>query len=150
MNIEIGKYKGESVETVVLKHPDYVIWVLSIPSPTGQLAEMKIEMERLIEVFDRKPFKKRCSDENCGKPATRFTIHGRFLAPFFWCDGCDPYRSGAVDGKLSEIRTYREALKFCDIPDEHKINHQVMITKIARAKGLPDRARKEAVEAFFL
>ena len=37
MDITIGKHKGKSVAEVILKNPDYVLWVLQNSNAEGSL-----------------------------------------------------------------------------------------------------------------
>lgn len=48
MKIKFGKYKDELLEVILLKHPEYIAWMLK-QSDGSQLKRTKIEVERLMK-----------------------------------------------------------------------------------------------------
>jgi hypothetical protein len=109
MYLKFGKHSDKSVEMIILKDPAYIEWILTVRNPEGRLAMVKIEAQRLIRIFDAKPFLRSCQGMGCTKPATHLTVYAdNVYAPMWWCDDCDPYQMGARDGKLSLIKTYQD------------------------------------------
>jgi len=151
MLVTIGKHKGKTVGTLVLKHPDHIKWVLEQRAASGGLAQIQREAERLIEIFDAKPILGACSGRNCLRQPVRFTAHaGRASALYPWCDSCDPYTAGAPPGTLAEIRTYRDALRHIEWTYEGlSSGYKAIIKAIARSKGLPKRVGEQEIDAFF-
>jgi hypothetical protein len=109
LQVTLGKYKGKSVELLVLKEPDYVNWLLA-QNLSGPLLAVKKRAQSLIAQFDAKPVQKKCSAQTCGNLATRATVYSNNLSPYWWCANCDPYQFGANAGKLQILRTYSDAL----------------------------------------
>jgi hypothetical protein len=145
MKLRFGKHKGKSVETIVLKHPDYAMWLLSQTDAGEPLAYIRKEVARLICVFDSKPFICRCY--GCHKIALRFSLAHPSPSAYWWCEQCSP-RSMGCDGLLSIGRTYEEAMQYAKIAlrEDHT---RSLIRNIAEAKGLPKRVgEKQAMEFF--
>jgi len=150
MIISFGKYRDKSVEWLVLNTPDYVKWTLERSAPTGPLAAVKAEALRLISIFDSKPIVKPC--DNCLNTATRFTgYEGNSYTFYAWCETCDPYQlSGAVEWKLTVVRTYNDALNFIERHcDGRGGEYRLAINTIAMAKGFPERSSKARIQKFF-
>src|SRR5690348_4053546 len=118
MLVTFGKHQGRTVEELVLKEPDYVVWMLMQPNPAGAMARTCHEARRLIGVFDDKPFLGPCSGRDCPRPATRCSVYGQNIQPVCWCDDCDPYSMGASQGRLQIITGYGDAVRhvgaWCD------------------------------------
>ena len=147
MAITFGKHKGKSEEVAVLGWPDYVSWVLAQPNPSGPMIPLAARFRALIEAFDRKPLVKTC---RCGKPATRFSLYRNDVTAYWWCDTCDPYSAGAIEGRLSTGRTYRDALNHVRITcGDAKTMARAVVRTLAEAKGLPKRLSAKAAVAFF-
>jgi hypothetical protein len=146
MQIEFGKHYGTSLEPLVLKDPVYVAWMLSVQEPGRGLQRAVAHARRLIGMFDAKPFVTPCS---WSRPATRCTAYAvcASLAP--WCDECDPYSQGAARGKLTEIRTYQDALNLGFSNTAPKRSMKSAVRNLARAKGLPDRVGELDAQQFF-
>jgi hypothetical protein len=144
MRFTVGEHTGRSVETVVLKEPDYVMWMLN-KDVQGPLAYIKNEVRRLIEIFDSKPFTCPC---RCGKTATRFSLAPPSPLLYWWCDECDPYSSG-YDKLLTVGQAYREAMVYAKLHHLPKDQTKGLIRRLAEAKGLPKRVTEEQAEEFF-
>jgi len=150
MYLKFGKYSDKSVEMIVLKDPAYIAWILTERNPKGRLAIVKGEVQRLIRIFDAKPFLRDCQGSGCTNPATRLTVYSdNVYHPMWWCDDCNPYQKGARDGKLSLIRTYCDALL-------HHMNYctpktflKDLVKAMAVEKGLPKRVGVKEAEEFF-
>lgn len=137
MIITFGKHADNSLEALLIKHADYVCWMFTQPTPGGLLRKAVREAKRLITVFDSKPFVDTCCHPGCDNVATRYTVHGRNLDLWPWCDECDPYGGGACRGKLQEIRTYHDALAhvftYCG---GCKDDFAYLMQGLAKAKGI--------------
>ena len=145
MIITIGKYKGKSVSEVVLKHPQYVQWVLEQTDATGQLKTIRNEMIRLISIFDSKTFTKKCRTENCDQPATRCSVYGEdYIGLYWWCDKCDPYQLLYQPSKIHIISKYQDVIGYT-----HTV-FPALIKRLAQEKRLPTRVKKGDIEKFFL
>ena len=151
MQITFGKHKGKSVELVVLKDPAYIYWILQqTDHATGLLKKVIAEAWRLLHIFNQKPFRCKCMGQNCSTLATDITLYGNSLTPYWFCEKCDIEQLGASSWKLQRIRKYTRALS-------HVNNHcrgrkgdlNVLITTMARAKGLPLRVGELQAAAFF-
>jgi hypothetical protein len=145
------KHQGKTVESLILKEPDYIKWVLEQPNPTGGLARVKAEALRLIGIFDQKPIMGPCNGHGCKQPPVRFSAYaGNSEALYQWCDSCNPYEAGAVSGKLAEIKTYRDALRHVEWTDGGvKSGYKAIVKAMALRKGLPKRSGDAQVKAFF-
>lgn len=148
LRIEFGMFKGEVLETVVLKESFYIEWFLQ--NIGDQKAQLNAEILRLLRRFDQKELLETCMGRRCSELATHMTVYESNLSPHWWCDSCSAYQEGAVDGKLSYIRTYRDVLNhvrfYCD---GNKKKVKKLVLDLARAKGLPDRVNDAAAIRFF-
>jgi hypothetical protein len=150
MYIRFGKHRGETAESVVLKHPDFITWVLAQKPATEGFAELVQEFCRLIERFDSLPILTRCHEAGCARPATRYTLYCGAITPYWWCATCDPIASGARPRKLIRLRTYSEACHYVAADcNGRRADLAQLIREIARAKGLPDRVREAEAVSFF-
>jgi len=145
MKLTFGKHKGKSVETIVLKNPDYAMWLLSKTDAGEPLSHIRKEIARLIRVFDSKSFVCKCY--GCYETATRFSLAHPSPSAYWWCDKCSP-RSRGCDGLLSVGHTYKEAMQFAALAlrKDHTIG---LIRDIAEAKGLPKRVGEKQAAEFF-
>ena len=142
MLVTFGKHQGKTVESLILKEPDYIKWVLEQASPSGGLARVQTEALRLIGIFDQKPITRDCMGHGCKRPAVRFTAYARNSADLYpWCATCDPYQAGAIGGKLTEIKTYRDAIHHVTWTDGGvKAGYKSIVKAMALRKGLPQRS----------
>lgn len=149
MLVPVGKHKGKSVELLLLKESGYVQWLVQ-QNASGPLLALQAEAKRLIQKFDLKPFQMKCNGNNCSAPATRLSVYGNNISPYWWCDKCDPYQMGAIAGKLQIFRFYSSALNhvvfYCA---GRQSDYKDLIKKIAQAKGLPSRVGEPQAVAFF-
>jgi len=153
MKITFGKYIGKAMEMLVLKVPEYVAWMLEQhAAPSSQMAKAQDEAKRLIIKFDDKPFMKKCSGKNCNETATRCTVYdANVLNPYWWCENCNPYQSGAAPGKLQVLTTYCQAISHVEnYYGNRKSDYQSIIRSMAEAKGLPRRVGDAQSTKFFL
>jgi len=151
VQVTFGKHAGKSVELLMLKEASYIKWVLEQQSPTGAMTKVKAHILRLIENFDAKPFVgKQCWSKSCGKEVTRLTVYLDNIDPYWWCDTCDPYQTGAISGKLQLPVDYISALQHVELYCRNrKSDYTAIIKMIAQAKGLPGRVGEAQVQKFF-
>jgi hypothetical protein len=148
--IKFGKYRGKSVESLLLTEPDYAAWICRVDNPTAELLRIRLEIKRLVERFDLKRIVMRCQNPECREFATRCSVYYRAVRPKWWCDKCDPYLAGATPGKLEIIRSYWEVVWYVNACcDDRKMAMRRLVKELARAKGLPTRAGDAQAIAFF-
>jgi hypothetical protein len=149
MLVPVGKHKGKSAESLVLKEPGYVHW-LQGQTATGPLLALQKEVQNLIKKFDQRPFHVKCNGNACSAQASRLSVYGDSISPYWWCDSCDPYQMGAIAGKLQIFRSYSSALThvefFCA---GRQSDYKELVKAIAQAKGLPSRVGESQAAAFF-
>lgn len=139
MKFQSGPNAGKEYAQIVLRKPDTVIYQLD-NYPTAKHVQ---EYKRLIGVFDAKPFTVSCY--GCKSQATRATSYASTPNLYFWCDDCDPYHHGANPGKLTEIRTFRQAVRTAS---ETKGDQRLIIKHLAEAKGCPTKLTAAGAVAF--
>jgi hypothetical protein len=151
MRVHFGKQKGKLVEELVIKNPDYVSWVLSVPNPTWALAALRDEAQRLIQLFDAKPFIRQCQGEGCANLACRLSVYVDNTSELmWWCAECNPYQMGANGGRLFMVSTYHGALGHIrNICGNHKASMIELIRGLAAVKGLPSRSGEKQLMEFF-
>ena len=111
---------------------------------------IKIEIERLVRIFDAKPFLRNCQGKDCTNPATCLSVYARSIyAPMWWCDYCDPYQMGARDGKLYLIRMYQDAILHHRTYGTSKKILKDLVKRIAMEKGLAKMVGQKQAEEFF-
>ena len=146
MKLTFGKHKGKSVEIVVLKEPEYAMWILRKERAGEPLAHIRKEVRRLINVFDSKPFTCKCYGCH-GNTATRFSLAHPSPSAYWWCDECNP-RSMGCDGPLSVGQTYQQAMQYAELC-LGKDHTKGLMRDLAEAKGLPKRVGEKQAEEFF-
>jgi hypothetical protein len=150
MNIKFGKHCGMSVEFLVLKAPDYAMWLLSQKAISHSFFDAQQKIRRLIRAFDQRPFIKRCQGTGCRKRATRCSVHQGSTQLLSWCDECDPYELGASPGKLHAIEKYFDVVNYVSMfCNGRKAAMEMLVRELARAKGLPKRVGEDEAIAFF-
>ena len=151
VDLTFGKNAGTSVEKLVLKDPKYVHWMLKQADAKGGLKLAQAHAAKCIKRFDAKPFVKTCSGQNCHATATRCTVYSNNVSdPYWWCDTCDPYQSGANRGKLQVLKTYAEAYHHVQLYCSDRVSdHKDIVLAMAKAKGLPARVGDAQALQFF-
>jgi hypothetical protein len=84
---------------------------------SGPMAKAAADARRLIKSFDHKALTVSCSGSRCQRPATRCSAYRGSPDLLPWCDECDIYDAGAINGRLTEVRTYAEALRHIEMTD---------------------------------
>lgn len=146
MDLHFGKYEGKTTQLLVLKEPQYVHWLLG-SNPSGPLLAAKSQVIKHIAAFDAKPFTTRCF--GCKAPAVLCTVYDKTVSPMWWCSSCDPYQQGAVKGRLTELRTYRDALSYVEWHCEKRTSdYRELIKSMGQAKGMPGRVGASQAASF--
>jgi hypothetical protein len=150
MSIGFGKHADKSVALVVLRHPDYTMWVLANRCATGPLAVVRQRMIHLIHAFDERPILCNCSAPKCSNVATRGSVYRGRPFPRWLCEACDEFQFGASRGKLAIVRSYSDAVNYvnaCCGGDKDCL--KILIRTLAEAKGAPARIGERQAAAFF-
>ena len=143
MEFKSGKRQGKTTEEVLLKEPDFAeMCIAEYPDAPHSRA-----FARLVTRFDEKAYVKKC---RCKKLATRASAYFGSASLMFWCDECDPYAAGAIDGKLRQIETLEEGLDHINWTARgNRALKRSLVRSLAEAKGLPKRVgRLQAMEFF--
>lgn len=143
MLIQSGKYEGRETQYVLLRMPDWANWMIA-NHPANPICR---QFSRHVTALDAKPFQRPC--RFCGKPAVLATAYRSNTDLEFWCGSCDPYGGGATPGKLTVIRTYRDAVMHVESTCSGSRTDIRAITKaLAEAKGAPSRIGNPQAVAF--
>lgn len=156
MKVGFGKHAEVDVRQLLLKHPDYVMWVLDQDEPKGALAALVPKLREYIRRFDAQPFTKSCHGTVAGQKCTHavtcgtaYHSHsGLSVDLVWWCDECDPHQLGAI-ATLIRVRTYRDALEVVANYGGRKSDYAGIIKDLATGKGMPARVTTKALDEFF-
>lgn len=147
MWMAFGRHSGRSVEAVVLKQPDYVVWMWEQRQPGSRLSAARAKARRLIQAFDAKPFVVPCSEHDCRRRATQFSVYDGSTRIVFWCRRCRPSRFG---GKVSLANTYVELVNHVlSTASGGREALRSAVRALAEAKGLPRRVGESQAQEFF-
>lgn len=154
MEITFGKYAGKSAEFLLLKEPQYISWLRTQTGTYGAMRQLQKSLNDLMAKFNNMPYQKSCCGNGikCSKPVIRFTVYlNNIYTPYWWCDECDPYQTGAMPGKLQSICTYHDALTHIELYcNKRTSDYKTIILNMARAKGLPLRVGEKQAQEFFV
>jgi hypothetical protein len=151
MFISFGKHQRKSPQLLLLKYPDYALWMLREERATGNFANVQTELRRLIRLFDEIPIVVPCVGDDCENIATRGTVYRGAVFSRWWCDSCDAYSAGASTGKLYVVRSFGDAVGYVSMVCEaRKQALRVLIKELAKAKGLPTRVGEQQAQDFFV
>lgn len=139
--MSFGKFKGKAVAWVMIEKMDYFRWMDS----KGMTDKPEYQfMLKLVNKFDNKPF----SEVHCAGSCDRVNevkvlslYNSRYNIPYWFCDQCDPYVTGARDNTLSFISSMNSVINH---PDKDRL-----IKLFAQAKGMPKIKTKQALKEFF-
>ena len=149
MLIGFGKHASLNVQQIMLRQPDYVVWMQNQPVPGKSMLKVLTEVNRLAILFDAKTPIHSCSGSGCSKIATYATGYsGNPSTLYWWCNSCNPYSSGAMSGKLHKISTFSEALKFAQYCGGTKSDFRTVVLKFSEGKGAPNRLTATAAAMF--
>ncbi len=142
MRLRFGRYAGQTTETLVLRKPDYVVWMLR-EAPDGVAGRA---FTTLIDRFDNAPVVGKC--EACGAEAVR-----AFGLPFQsslvrLCPACTPT---ADNGGLVPIEGFWDAHAHVDATfvRGRRLGLRRVVRELARAKGASRRLTEAAALRFF-
>jgi hypothetical protein len=92
----------------MLKDPSYIEWILNEPDPNGWLIPARQEVLRVINIFDRKPFLRKCT--GCKeKLAIRASLCDDNPIPWWWCNECAPNLNEILKGRIHMVIAYMQA-----------------------------------------
>lgn len=144
MIIGTGDHAGKSTQEMFLKLPDWVQFFVR-KNPDSKISD---EFRRHDKSLTAKPFTEKCN--KCEGVATRLSFYaGNASLGIAWCDSCDPYSLAARQGKLTIIKTFRQALAFVDSTCKgRRSDKRTIVRRLAEAKGFPKRAGQSITIAF--
>ena len=138
--IGFGQYEKHSVSQVIFKNPNYIQWILSCPLKTGKMEIAADNARELIDIFNSKPYVKKCRD--CKKQSQKCYVYNDTTMLYFLCKECNIYSAG----KFVEIKTYDDIIQYARSYWKGKTKNTKYVKKLiyslARAKGLPGNADK--------
>jgi hypothetical protein len=144
MQIYIGKHKGKSVEQIVLRHPNYIEWLLN-ESPSGELRKIQQHALVLLQHFDGKTMVRKCQGSDCNRQATRMASYKRSASLSLWCRHCHPYQTGASANTLDIVESYDDVLAVTQGSTRTRV-----ITALAEAKGQTGRLNSAKWVSFWV
>ena len=137
MRMTFGRHKGKTLEIIALKDPEFIRDLLASEAKGKDQIRLRAEASQLLDTFDRRAFQVRCVGSGCNQPASRCTIYkSDVLNPWWWCDACDPKQYGIGPDRIRIVRTYQDALDFCEPFGDPTVARDI-IRVLAEAKGLP-------------
>lgn len=145
MRLQYGRYQGRTAETLLLRTPDYALWVLR-HQPEGRLAEY---FQALVAAFDARPLQRAC--QACGAQATRAAALPGRGELYFFCDACALYPDAAPLGAAQDLRTLADLADHVERTARRRAAPRLraLVRRMAQAKGLPRRITEPAATAFF-
>jgi hypothetical protein len=145
MRLQYGRYQGRTAETLLLRAPDYALWVLR-HRPDGKLAQC---FRELIAAFNARPLQSPC--QACGAQATRAAALPERSELYFFCDACALYPDAAPFGAAQDLRTLAQLADHVERTARRRATarFRALVRGMAQAKGLPRRITESAAEAFF-
>jgi hypothetical protein len=143
MIFKSGRYEGKSYAWVLLRHADYAGWLLA-RDPDSFAAG---ELARLRDRFDAKPFVRTC--RRCRGEATRASAYRGETWLEFWCEDCNMHSAGAIPGRLTEVRTFDDALAHLRwTGNRSRADRAEIVKRLAAAKGCPERLTQAGAEGW--
>lgn len=145
MRLQYGRYQGRTAETLLLRAPDYALWVLR-HQPDGRLAH---HFRDLMAAFDARPLERAC--QACGRGATRAAALPERCELYFFCDGCALYPDAAPLGAAQDLRTLADLADHVERTARRRAipRLRALVRRMGQAKGLPRRITEPAAGAFF-
>ena len=152
MKMPIGPHKGDIIETVIIKYPDFIFW-LAERDPDPKFQWLYDAIQERVDIFDTKPFTNvqcagRIDGVECTSPVTRFSLYRGSSIPSFWCSECDPLQLGASEGKIEIHTTYYDALWCLDRADANREQKQNLIRRLTEAKGVTGNLTEKKLVEF--
>lgn len=145
MRLQYGRHQGRTAETLLLRAPDYALWVMG-HQPDGRLAQ---HFRELAAAFDARPLQ--CDCQACGAPATRAAALPERSELYFFCDACALYPAAAPLGTAQDLRTLKDLADHVERTARRRAvaRLRALVRRMAQAKGLPRRITEPGAEAFF-
>lgn len=145
MRLQYGRHQGRTAETLLLRAPDYALWVLR-HQPDGRLAQ---HFRNLLAAFDARPLKRVC--QACGAQATRAAALPERTELYFFCDACALYPDAPPLGAAQDLRTLADLAAHVERTAQRRATARLrgLVRRMAQAKGLPNRITEPVAEAFF-
>lgn len=147
MRLSFGKFKGYSLERVLLTEPSYTFWMLNVENPDRYFKSIRNEIYRLIGIFDQKPMLEKCED--CGQMSTRLSITRGGHEVFYWCDDCRPRSLEFCGEKIDVVQNLMSALCLEIRSPRHYFESNTPLLALAFGKGLTNPLTDRRLEAFF-
>lgn len=145
MRLQYGRYQGRTAEALLLRAPDYALWVLR-HQPEGKLARC---FHDLMTAFDARPIERQC--QGCSAQATRASALPGRSELYFFCEACALYPAGAPLGAADNLRTIGDLAQHVERTTRRRatVRLRAMVRRLAEAKGLPRRITEANAAAFF-
>lgn len=145
MRLQYGRYQGRTAEALLLRAPDYALWVLR-HQPDGRLAHC---FRDLIAAFDARPLQSAC--QACGAQAVRAAALPERTELYFFCDACALYPDAPPLGAAQDLRTLDDLAAHVERTTRRRAVARLrsLVRRMAQAKGLPGRVTEPAAAAFF-
>lgn len=141
MDMSFGKHKDKAVAWVLLTKPDYFLWMKKKELQDKKEYQFMLD---LLKIFNSKPFNKvKCNGAcNGANTPTKLSLYrGNYNLEYWFCDECDPYSQGAMNGTLSTVSNYQDIIG-------HK-QSEFLIKAFCLAKSVPERKTKKALKEYF-
>lgn len=139
MIISFGTHKDKHVGWVIRNDFSYFKWMKAQKMTKRKEYQ---EMEKYVSILNRIPFQHACYGECKPKNvATRYSIYSNNPNFQYYCDKCNPYVSGANNGKLFIGATIEELAGLIDCNE--------LIKKFTTDKGLKKGMRVRSFDNFF-
>jgi hypothetical protein len=136
MRLTWGKYKGRTIEVVVLKDPEFIGVLLKSRTQDETKCRIQTEARLLVETFNRRKFQTRCASSGCSREVSRCSIYKTdVFNPRWWCETCDPWQFGARSLVLSIVATYEDAIRYARPYGDPTLTRD-LVHVLAEAKGL--------------
>lgn len=145
MRLQYGRYHGRTAETLLLRAPDYALWVMR-NQPDGRLAQ---HFRALVAAFDARPLERAC--QACGEPATRAAALPERTELYFFCDRCTLYPEPAPLGSAQDLRTWDDLTAHVERTARRRPTARLraFVRRMAQAKGAAARITETAAASFF-
>lgn len=150
MAIPFGKHRGLSVEVLLLRHPDYVVWMLAQEDASDLMARVQSRVRQAVAAFDRRPFVKRCGGSGCSRRATLCSVYCGTTQIRWWCEGCNPVGLRGMGSKLVGVRTFADARSYiARHGSDQGMSFGSLFSALAQAKGLSEWVDESEARSFF-
>ena len=140
MIMSFGQYKDKHVGWVIRNDFSYFKWMKRQEMTNRKEFQA---MKKYVSILNRIPFQCACYGKCKPKNiATRYSIYSKNPDLHYFCDECDPYSSGANNGKLFIGKTIEELARLSDCNES--------IKQFTTNKGLKNGMRVQSYDNFFV